>query len=111
MFEYTRAFGSFAADDVPRARAFYEETLGIRVSEENGLLQLHLGFPGGGMPGGIGAPGGTLIAPGGSGAPGGSIIAPGGTNPGGGPMNPPGGTIPLPSTTNPGSSFDSLPRP
>ena len=43
MFQYTRAFGSFAVDDVARAKTFYEETLGLRVSSEmEGLLQLHL---------------------------------------------------------------------
>src|SRR4051812_13883305 len=42
MFAETRAFSGFAVDDVDRARAFYADTLGIRVTEEHGLLALHL---------------------------------------------------------------------
>ena len=43
MFEKTKAFSSFAVDDVPRAREFYGETLGLAVSEEaHGLLMLHI---------------------------------------------------------------------
>jgi catechol 2,3-dioxygenase-like lactoylglutathione lyase family enzyme len=42
MFADTRAFSGFAVDDVARAREFYERTLGIRTSEANGLLTLHL---------------------------------------------------------------------
>jgi catechol 2,3-dioxygenase-like lactoylglutathione lyase family enzyme len=32
MFESTKAFSGFAVDDVDKARAFYEDTLGIRRS-------------------------------------------------------------------------------
>jgi catechol 2,3-dioxygenase-like lactoylglutathione lyase family enzyme len=42
MFEHTRAFSGFSADDIAKARQFYGETLGLRVSEENGLLTLHI---------------------------------------------------------------------
>jgi catechol 2,3-dioxygenase-like lactoylglutathione lyase family enzyme len=42
MFADTKAFSGFAVDDVARARDFYADTLGIRTSEENGLLTLHL---------------------------------------------------------------------
>jgi predicted enzyme related to lactoylglutathione lyase len=42
MFAETKAFSGFAVDDVGSAREFYGETLGIRTSEENGLLTLHL---------------------------------------------------------------------
>ena len=42
MFANTRAFSGFAVDDVERARQFYGETLGIRTSEEHGLMTLHL---------------------------------------------------------------------
>lgn len=42
MFENTKAFSGFSVDDVPRAKTFYEETLGLRVSEENGMLSLHI---------------------------------------------------------------------
>lgn len=39
---FDKAFSSFAVDDIPRARAFYGETLGLEVSEveEMGLLVL-----------------------------------------------------------------------
>ena len=40
MFKDTKAFSGFSVDDVPRAREFYAETLGLEVSEENGLLTL-----------------------------------------------------------------------
>ena len=42
MFENTRAFSGFAVDDVQKARDFYGETLGLKTSEEHGLLTLHL---------------------------------------------------------------------
>ncbi|MFI6388199.1 VOC family protein [Nonomuraea sp. NPDC050547] len=42
MFGQTKAFSGFSVDDVPRAKAFYEGVLGLRVSEENGMLTLHL---------------------------------------------------------------------
>jgi catechol 2,3-dioxygenase-like lactoylglutathione lyase family enzyme len=42
MFEHTKAFSGFSVDDLPKARQFYGETLGLRVSEENGLLHLHI---------------------------------------------------------------------
>lgn len=42
MFEHTKAFSGFSVDDIPRARQFYGETLGLRVSEHNGMLTLHL---------------------------------------------------------------------
>jgi len=42
MLENTKAFSGFSVDDVPRAKEFYGETLGLRVSEENGMLTLHL---------------------------------------------------------------------
>src|ERR1700716_4050139 len=42
MFANTKAFSSFAVDDVKKARAFYGETLGLKTSEEHGLLTLHL---------------------------------------------------------------------
>lgn len=42
MFADTKAFSGFAVDDLQRAKQFYGETLGLRVSEENGLLNLHL---------------------------------------------------------------------
>jgi catechol 2,3-dioxygenase-like lactoylglutathione lyase family enzyme len=42
MFKDTKAFSSFAVDDVPRAKGFYEGTLGLDVSEEMGGLALKL---------------------------------------------------------------------
>lgn len=43
MFEHTKAFSGFSVDDVAKARQFYGETLGLRVTEEaGGLLTLHI---------------------------------------------------------------------
>jgi predicted enzyme related to lactoylglutathione lyase len=42
MFENTRAFSGFSVDDIPKAKQFYGETLGLRVSEEHGMLTLHI---------------------------------------------------------------------
>jgi catechol 2,3-dioxygenase-like lactoylglutathione lyase family enzyme len=42
MFGNTKAFSGFAVDDIGAAKRFYGETLGIRVSEANGLLTLHI---------------------------------------------------------------------
>lgn len=42
MFKDTKAFSSFSVDDVPRAAQFYGQTLGIDVTEQDGLLQLHI---------------------------------------------------------------------
>ncbi|MBW3613559.1 MAG: VOC family protein [Chloroflexi bacterium] len=36
------AFSSFSADDIAAARSFYEGTLGLTVTEENGMLMLDL---------------------------------------------------------------------
>jgi predicted enzyme related to lactoylglutathione lyase len=42
MFESTKAFSGFAVDDIEAAKRFYGETLGLKVTEENGLLTLHI---------------------------------------------------------------------
>jgi catechol 2,3-dioxygenase-like lactoylglutathione lyase family enzyme len=42
MFAKTKAFSSFSVDDIAAARDFYGETLGLEVSEENGMLMLHI---------------------------------------------------------------------
>ena len=42
MFKDTRAFSGFSVNDLQRAKEFYGQTLGLDVSEANGLLQLHL---------------------------------------------------------------------
>ncbi|MGY2009589.1 VOC family protein [Nocardia gipuzkoensis] len=43
MLTDSNAFSGFSVDDIEAAKTFYAETLGIPVSEENGMLQLHLG--------------------------------------------------------------------
>jgi catechol 2,3-dioxygenase-like lactoylglutathione lyase family enzyme len=45
MFSNTSAFSGYSTDDIPAARQFYGDTLGLDVSEENGMLSLK--FPGG----------------------------------------------------------------
>jgi catechol 2,3-dioxygenase-like lactoylglutathione lyase family enzyme len=45
MFANTKAYSGFAVDDLEKAREFYADTLGLKtsvVSEENGLIALHL---------------------------------------------------------------------
>ena len=42
MFTHSQAFSGFSVDDIESARTFYAETLGIAVSEANGMLTLHL---------------------------------------------------------------------
>ena len=42
MFRETKAFSGFSVDDVPRAQQFYGDTLGLDVSEENGILTIHI---------------------------------------------------------------------
>jgi catechol 2,3-dioxygenase-like lactoylglutathione lyase family enzyme len=42
VFEKTRAFSGFSVDDIEGARQFYEGTLGLNVTEENGMLGLHI---------------------------------------------------------------------
>jgi catechol 2,3-dioxygenase-like lactoylglutathione lyase family enzyme len=42
MFTNSKAFSGFSVNDVSQARKFYEETLGLRVSEDNGMLTLHI---------------------------------------------------------------------
>ena len=43
MFQPTRPFSGFSVDDIPAAKKFYGETLGLPVSEMNGMLRLELG--------------------------------------------------------------------
>ncbi len=47
MFEFKRAFSSFAVPDMQAARAFYEDVLGFDVSEEMDGYVLNLALPGG----------------------------------------------------------------
>jgi predicted enzyme related to lactoylglutathione lyase len=42
MFRETKAFSGFSVDDIPKAKAFYSQTLGLDVTEQNGMLQLHI---------------------------------------------------------------------
>jgi catechol 2,3-dioxygenase-like lactoylglutathione lyase family enzyme len=42
MLANSKAFSGYSVDDIPAAQRFYEETLGIRVTEEHGNLTLHL---------------------------------------------------------------------
>jgi catechol 2,3-dioxygenase-like lactoylglutathione lyase family enzyme len=39
----SKAFSGFSVDDLAAAKAFYGETLGLKVSEEGDVLSLHLG--------------------------------------------------------------------
>jgi catechol 2,3-dioxygenase-like lactoylglutathione lyase family enzyme len=43
MIDTANSFGSFAVKDIAAAKRFYEDTLGIEVTEENDLLGLHVG--------------------------------------------------------------------
>ena len=42
MLRDSHAFSGFSTNDIPKAKAFYGETLGLEVTEENGMLTLHL---------------------------------------------------------------------
>lgn len=47
MLKDSHAFSGFSSNDIPKAREFYASTLGLEVTEANGMLTLHLA--GGGM--------------------------------------------------------------
>jgi predicted enzyme related to lactoylglutathione lyase len=42
MFQDTKAFSGFSVNDIPAAKAFYGDTLELKVSEQNGMLTLHI---------------------------------------------------------------------
>jgi catechol 2,3-dioxygenase-like lactoylglutathione lyase family enzyme len=42
LLENTKAFSGFSVAAVPRAKQFYGDTLGLKVTEENGMLTLHI---------------------------------------------------------------------
>jgi predicted enzyme related to lactoylglutathione lyase len=42
MFGKTQAFSGFSVNDIPQAKQFYSQTLGLDVTEANGMLSLHL---------------------------------------------------------------------
>jgi predicted enzyme related to lactoylglutathione lyase len=46
MFKDSPAFSGFSTNDIPAAKTFYGDTLGLDVTEENGML--NLSFAGGG---------------------------------------------------------------
>jgi catechol 2,3-dioxygenase-like lactoylglutathione lyase family enzyme len=42
MLKESRAFSGFSVNDIQKAKKFYGQTLGLEVSESNGLLKLQL---------------------------------------------------------------------
>jgi predicted enzyme related to lactoylglutathione lyase len=42
MFKDTKAFNGFSVNDIAKAKEFYSQTLGLTVSEQNGMLTLHI---------------------------------------------------------------------
>jgi catechol 2,3-dioxygenase-like lactoylglutathione lyase family enzyme len=42
VFRNSQAYSGFSTNDIARARTFYGETLGLEVTEANGMLTLHL---------------------------------------------------------------------
>jgi catechol 2,3-dioxygenase-like lactoylglutathione lyase family enzyme len=42
MLANSKAFSGFSVDDIPAAKEFYSEVLGLEVTEDNGMLTLHL---------------------------------------------------------------------
>ena len=42
MLRDSRAFSGFSSNDVAKAKAFYAEKLGLEVTEDHGMLTLHL---------------------------------------------------------------------
>ena len=42
MLRDSKAFSGFSVNDIPKAKQFYGGTLGLEVSENHGLLKLHL---------------------------------------------------------------------
>lgn len=47
MFKDAKAFSGFSTDDISKAKKFYGETLGLVVTEQNGMLNLRLATGGG----------------------------------------------------------------
>ena len=43
MFQDNRAYSGFSVDDIAAAREFYGQTLGLAVTEANGMLHLRIG--------------------------------------------------------------------
>jgi catechol 2,3-dioxygenase-like lactoylglutathione lyase family enzyme len=42
MFKDTKAFSGFSVDDIEKAKDFYGQVLGLEVTEEYGMLTLHI---------------------------------------------------------------------
>lgn len=42
MLQDSHAFSGFSVDDIERAESFYRDVLGLHVTQENGMLTLHL---------------------------------------------------------------------
>jgi len=42
MLNSSKAFSGFSVNDIPKAKQFYGETLGLEVKEQNEMLVLHL---------------------------------------------------------------------
>ena len=42
MLEHSKAFSGFSSNDIPKAKEFYGQKLGLEVTEENDNLNLHL---------------------------------------------------------------------
>ena len=43
MFKTAKAFSGFSVNDIPKAREFYGQTLGLEVKEAEGMLVINLG--------------------------------------------------------------------
>lgn len=43
MLKQNQAFSSFSSNDIPKTHAFYRDTLGLDVTESDGMLRLHTG--------------------------------------------------------------------
>ena len=43
MFKDAEAYSGFSVDDIPAAKAFYADTLGLEVAEHHGMLTIRLG--------------------------------------------------------------------
>lgn len=46
MVDSSKAFAGFSTNDIATTKRFYEDTVGLTVSEQNGMLTLHLGSGG-----------------------------------------------------------------
>lgn len=42
MLENSKAFSGFSTNDIQKTKEFYQNTLGLKVDEQHGILQIHL---------------------------------------------------------------------